>query len=69
MGYESVTDPTTGITMAAVSWQEAGTGDIYWSPTLVWGKALGKQGAGNAAGALCDYAGHRIVTQTSVTTG
>jgi hypothetical protein len=59
MGFESVTDPDTGITMAAVSWQEQGTGDFIWSPTLVWGSALGKQGG--AAGALTDYAGHRIV--------
>jgi len=61
MGFESVTDPDTGITMAAVSWQEQGTGDFIWSPTLVWGSALGKQGSATA-GALTDYAGHRIVS-------
>jgi len=62
MGFESVTDPDTGITMAAVSWQEQGTGDFFWSPTIVWGSALGKQGAANPAGSLTDYAGHRIVS-------
>jgi len=58
MGYEAVT--RDGVSMAAVSWQEAGTGNLFWSPTMVWGKALGKQGG--SAGALCDYAGHRIVS-------
>lgn len=63
MGYtEPVTEPDSGITMAAVSWQEAGTGDIYWSPVLLWGKALGRQAGGTAAGEICDYAGHRIIT-------
>jgi len=62
MGFESITDPTTGISMAAVSWQEKGTGDLVWAPTFVFGKALGRQGASNAAGAKCDYAGHIIRT-------
>lgn len=62
MGFESVTDPETGLTMAAVSWQDAGTGDLNWAPTLVWGKALGKQAATAAPGAACDYAGHRLVS-------
>lgn len=63
MGYtEPVTEPESGITMAAVSWQESGTGDLYWSPVLLWGKALGRQAGGTAAGAICDYAGHRIIT-------
>jgi hypothetical protein len=63
MGWtEPVTDPDSGITMAAVSWQEAGTGDLYWSPVLLWGKALGRQAGDAAAGSICDYAGHRIIT-------
>lgn len=62
MGYESVTEPTSGITMAAVSWQEAGTGDFFWSPTLVWGKRLGK--AGGAAGTGTDVAGYRITASS-----
>jgi hypothetical protein len=63
MGYtEPVTDPDSGITMAAVSWQAVGTGDLYWSPVLLWGKALGRQAGSAAAGSICDYAGHRIIT-------
>jgi hypothetical protein len=60
MGYETVTNADAGISMAAVSWQEAGTGDIYWSPSLVWGRRHGK--ATGANGSLTDYAGHRVVT-------
>lgn len=62
MGFEAVTDSESGITMAAVSWQDAGTGQINWAPTIVWGKALGRQSYANAAGSKCDYAGHRIIT-------
>lgn len=68
MGYELVTHPESGITMAAVMWQEAGVGDIYWSPTIVYGFAAGKSsittghGAGVAAGTRLDYAGHRVIT-------
>ena len=61
MGFEAVTDPDTGLTMAAVSWQDTGTGALIWAPTLVWGSALGRQGYTNAAGAKCDYAGHRVI--------
>lgn len=63
MGFtEPVTDPDSGVTMAAVSWQETGTGDLYWSPVLLWGKALGRQAGSSAAGSICDYAGHRVIT-------
>ena len=62
MGFETVTDPDTGLTLAAVSWQEVGTGDVYWSPTLVWGKAMGRQAVTATAGALTDYAGHRLLS-------
>jgi hypothetical protein len=62
MGFEAVTDPDTGLTMAAVSWQDTGTGDLNWAPTLVWGKSLGKQGYTAAAGSKTDYAGHRLIT-------
>jgi hypothetical protein len=61
MNVEAVTHPDLGISMAAISWQEAGTGDIYWVPTLVYGLSLGKAGAANAPGATLDNAGHRIV--------
>lgn len=59
MGFEAVT--YEGITMGAVSWEDVGTGDLTWMPTLVWGKALGRQAGTNANGAKCDYAGHRII--------
>ena len=62
MGFESGTDPDTGITMAAVSWQEYGTGKLVWAPTLCWGRALGRQGYTNTAGSKCDKAGHRVIT-------
>lgn len=62
MGYEAVTDPDTGLTMAAVSWQELGTGNVYWAPTIVWGKSMGKQLAATAAGGLVDYAGNRLLS-------
>jgi hypothetical protein len=63
MGFtEPVTEPDSGITMAAVSWQEVGLGDLYWSPVLLWGKAMGRQAGSVAAGSICDYAGHRIIT-------
>jgi hypothetical protein len=49
--------------MAAVSWQDVGTGKLNWAPTLVWGKALGAQGATNDDGQKTDYAGHRVVSE------
>ena len=60
MGMQAITHPELGISMAAVSWQDVGTGALNWAPSLVWGKALGRQGVANAAGAKCDYAGHII---------
>jgi hypothetical protein len=62
MGFETLTESTTGISMAAVSWQEYGTGKLVWAPTMVWGKALGRQSYSNAVGAKCDYAGLRIAS-------
>lgn len=60
MKMEVVTEPTTRMSMAAVSWQQAGTGDFFWCPTFVWGKSVGKQGASALAGALTDYAAIRV---------
>ena len=59
MTVTPMTHPETGLTMASVSWQDLGTGDLYWTPTILWGKTLGKNGG--AAGSTCDYAGMRIV--------
>lgn len=61
MNFESVSDPETGLTMAAVTWQAAGTGNVYFTPTLVWGYRAGRGGATNTTGALTDYAGHRVI--------
>ena len=62
MNFESVTEAETGITMGAVSWEDIGTGDLNWMPVLVWGKALGRQSGATAAGGLCDYGGHRVIS-------
>ena len=58
--WEVVTHPDTGVTMAAISWQGAGTDDVFWVPTMVYGKSLGRQAEASAPGALCDYAGVRL---------
>lgn len=61
MGMTPVTEPESGMTMAGVSWQEAGTGKLFYTPTFVWGKGLGRQGAAaSAANVITDYAGLRI---------
>lgn len=62
MNVEYITDPESGLTMAAITWQEAGTGDVYLVFTMVYGKGLGRQSGGAAVGALTDYAGHRLVS-------
>lgn len=62
MSFLPVTEPTTGITMGAVAWEDVGTGDLNWMPTLCWGKALGRQGSSAAVGAKCDYAGYRVMS-------
>lgn len=62
MNVEYITDPDTGLTMAAITWQEAGTGDVYLVFTMVYGKGLGRQSGSAAVGSLCDYAGHRVTS-------
>lgn len=62
MAMQSMVDPLTGLAMAGVSWQAVGTGDLFYSPTLVWGWALGRQSAANAAGSKCDYGGIRVIS-------
>ena len=63
MSMEAITEPETKISMAAVSWQETGTGDLIWCPTFVWGKRLGRDGVANAADSLTDRAAIRICTR------
>lgn len=78
MSMESVTDPDSGIPMAAAKWQSPGTGDLFWCPTFVYGTNAGKEGdsaiatntaaansvlaAANAAGTTADYAGLRCTS-------
>ena len=50
------------MTMGAMKWQDTGTGKLHWVPTMLWGKAMGRQGATNAVGAKTDYAGLRFIT-------
>ena len=65
MLFESITEPESGLTMAAAKWQNGGTGDFFFCPTFVWGKGLGKQGFAASAGTLTDYAGLRISSGAS----
>lgn len=57
---ETVTDPDTGLTLMGITWQEAGTFDLYTTLVWVYGMAAGKQGG--SAGAITDYGGHRLIT-------
>lgn len=59
--FEEVSDPESGLTLLCIKWMEPGTFDVKVTLALVWGVAAGKQIAGNAAGELTDYAGHRVV--------
>lgn len=61
MSFIPVTDPVSGLTMTAVTWQDSGTGDLNFMPVLVWGSSLGRQSGASAAGTLTDYAGHRLI--------
>lgn len=76
MTFDVVSDPESGITMAAAKWQTPGNGDLFWCPTFIYGTNAGKQGASavagntaaansilaaaNVAGTTTDYAGLRI---------
>ncbi len=63
MSMTPITNAESGLTMAGVSWQEAGTGKLLFTPTFVWGKGLGRQGtAASTANVITDYAGLRIVS-------
>lgn len=65
MTFDQITDPDSGISMAAAKWQAGGTGDFFWCPTFVWGAGLGRQGVANAVDALTDKAGLRITSGAS----
>lgn len=73
-----VADKDTGIAMTAAKFQEAGTGNLIWCPTFIYGTNAGKQAAtavagntaaanavlaaANPAGTAADYAGLRCVS-------
>lgn len=60
-----ITHPETGLTMAGITWEDAGKLDVNFVPTLVYGLSFGRQTDAAAAGApgqLMDYAGHRLVS-------
>lgn len=58
--FETLTDEDTGLTLLGIKWIEQGTFDVYCTVTVMYGAVAGSQGG--AAGALTDYAGHRLVT-------
>ena len=55
-----VTDEETGLSLMGITWQDPGTFDLYYTVVIMYGAAAGKQGG--SAGALTDYAGHRLIT-------
>ncbi len=58
--FETMTDEDTGLTLLGIKWIEQGTFDVYCTIAVMYGAVAGKQG--DSAGALTDYAGHRLVT-------
>lgn len=54
MAMETLRDPIWGFALALMKWQAAGTGNLYVSPTCVWGSAAGRQAG--AAAAITDKA-------------
>lgn len=57
---EPVSDPDSGLTFLAITYQQAGTFDLYTTLAWIYGISAGNQGG--ATGALTDYAGHRLTT-------
>jgi hypothetical protein len=55
MRFDDMTDEESGISLTGVSWQEAGTGDVYVSVAVLFGIGAGCQGG--AAGEITDNAG------------
>jgi hypothetical protein len=60
MDFQSLRDADTGLELAFISWQEAGTGDVYLSSAILFGIHTGN--AGGAAGTITDNAGCLIQT-------
>jgi len=60
MGFETVTEPESGITMSAVGYQDSGTGNLRWIPMLLWGKVAGRKAGTNAVGSNMDKGGYLV---------
>lgn len=60
MKFEAVSDPDSGLTLLGVFWQEQGSGDLYFSPAVLYGASAGARGG--AADSSTDKSGHRVVT-------
>jgi hypothetical protein len=62
IAFDTVVDPDSGISMSAVKFQDAGTGNLTWMPVLLWGRQAGRQVNTNAIGSFTDYGGHLVST-------
>jgi hypothetical protein len=60
MAMDRITDPESKFSLALMKWMQPGTGDIFVSPTSIWGSSVGKQGG--AGGIITDRGGHRLVS-------
>lgn len=58
--FETVTDPTSGLTLLGIAWQEQGTFDAYVTLAVLYGATAGKQGGSN--GTILDKTGVRLAT-------
>lgn len=59
MEFYPIEDPVTGLSMTGVTWQEAGTGDTYFSVALLAGFGVGNMGG--PSGTVVDNAGCQIL--------
>lgn len=60
MRMDPFTEPESGLTMMLVGWQQPGMADVYVSPTMIWGSAVGRQSG--AANTITDKAAVRLIT-------
>lgn len=51
---ETLSDPISNFTLMLMKWQAAGTGNLFVSPTAIWGSSVGRQAG--AAGSITDKA-------------
>jgi hypothetical protein len=56
MQFYPISDPSTGLEMTGVAWQQPGTGDVYVSAAVLYGLSAGAQGG--AANSITDAAGY-----------